>query len=49
MSMAMEVNTNLLVDLFHDKLDIACGTNEQQTAYFEYLVDENTTEDGKKA
>ena len=48
MSQAMGDDSSLLVDLFHNKLDITRGTDEQQTAYFEYLVDENTTEDGKK-
>ena len=48
MRKATEDESNLLVDLFHDKLDITLGNDEQQTAYFEYMVDENTTPDGQK-
>ncbi|CAK0899034.1 unnamed protein product, partial [Prorocentrum cordatum] len=41
-------DSNHLVDLFKDKLDITLGTDEQQTVYFEYLQDENPTPDGRR-
>ncbi|CAK0882743.1 unnamed protein product, partial [Prorocentrum cordatum] len=48
MNKAMEDQSNLLVDLSHDKLDIALDSDGEQTAYFECLVDENTTPDGQQ-
>ncbi|CAK0818384.1 unnamed protein product, partial [Prorocentrum cordatum] len=41
-------DSNHLVNLFKDKLDITLGIDEQQTVYFEYLQDENTTPDGRR-
>eukprot|EP00959_Pyramimonas_sp_CCMP1952_P107514 2247649-Pyramimonas_sp.AAC.1 len=40
---------NLLVDLFHDKLDVALGIDEQQTVYFQHLQDESAKPDGRRA
>ena len=48
MDKAMGDESNLLVGLFHDKLDIAFGNDEQHATYFKYLVDENTTADARR-
>ncbi|CAK0837902.1 unnamed protein product, partial [Prorocentrum cordatum] len=41
-------DSNHLVNLFKDKLDITLGIDEQQTVYFEYLQDENIPPDGRR-
>ena len=47
MEYALEDRSNLLVDLFKDKVEIDLGINEQQTIYFQSLVNENTSETGR--